>query len=519
MAEGTEAPHTKLLVELAKAFSPEKVLTDPVDLYVYSFHGEFATRRRETPVAVLRRLSEGEERELEGLARASRFQVIRNNVSEEDAPRRVGTTTVILDSREPLTPSTLQERLTELEGTWAEGKLRLKGATSFADWFVSSLRMKDGYRIIARPGCDDGFCVVQPFLDGVETFSSKGRLLLTRGLLKGELEPTERLVEAVYTCTACGQCYDQLGSTGLEVNNAIVRGRHEIVKSGMGPRQYGLLTRNIREDGNPLGMPAEDRTLWHEELAEEFPFRGNEVLYWAGCSTSYRLPGIIEATTNVLQGAGLDFGLLGDKEGCCGLILYLLGLWDEARGNALETSTKLVELGTKRLVTSCAGCYYAFSKLFPEMLEVEMPCEVLHTSELIEKIMMEGRLSFKAFDSKVTYHDPCALGRHAGVYDPPRSLLKKLPELQFKEMPLTRSCARCCGGGGGLWSYNNSVSMNAALNRLLKDVVPLNVDILATACPTCQMNLKYTAARNSVSIKVFDFAEIAEAAAISDATS
>jgi heterodisulfide reductase subunit D len=509
MAEGTGKPHTQLLEALAKAFNPGKVLTDPVDLYVYSFHGEFATRRLETPVAVLRRLSEGEEKELEVLARASGIQVIRNDETQMDGPGRVGTPIVILDSREPFTSSTLQERLTELEGTWAEGKQRLKGASSFADWFVSSLRMKDGYRIGERPGCDDGFCAVQPFLDGVETFSSKGRLLLTRGLLKGELEPTERLVDAVYTCTACGQCYDQLGSTGLEVNNAIVRGRHEIVKSGMGPRQCGLLSRNIREDGNPLGMPAEDRTLWHEELAEEFPFKGNETLYWAGCSTSFRLPGIIEATTNVLQGAGLDFGLLGEKEGCCGLILYLLGLWDEARGNALETSKKLVELGAKRLVTSCAGCYYAFTRVY-QTLDVSLPLEILHTSQLLGSLIREDRLQLGGLKGSFMWHDPCDLGRHCQVYEEPREVLRAIPDLDLRELPLNRGHALCCGGGGGLMMYDIGLSEKVAHSKIIEEVMPLGIDGVVTGCPACILSLRNAAKTLGEEIDIYDLSEIVD---------
>jgi len=509
MAEGTGKPHTKLLEELAKAFSPGKVLTDPVDLYVYSFYGEFATCRRETPVAVLRHLSEEEEEDLERLVRASGIQVFRNDESEEDGPGRVEAPTVIVDSREPFTPSTLQERLAELEETRTEGKRRLKGASSFTDWFVSSLKMRDGYRIGERPGCDDGFCAVQPFLDGVETFSSKGRLLLTRGLLKGEIEATSRLVDSIYTCTSCGQCYDQLGSTGLEVNNAIVRGRHEIVKSGMGPRQCGLLSHNVREDGNPLGMPAEDRTLWHEELAEEFPFRGNGVLYWAGCSTSYRLPGIIEATTNVFQKMGLDFGLLGEKEGCCSLILYLLGLWDEARVNALETSARLVEIGVKQLVTSCAGCFYAFTKVY-STLGVSLPLEIRHTSQLFESLIRGDGLRLEGLKGRLMWHDPCDLGRHCNVYDPPRNVLASIPGLEIAELPLNRRHALCCGGGGGLMMYDISLSEKVAHSKIIEELTPLGIDGVVTGCPACILSLRNAAKTLGEEIEIYDLSEIVD---------
>lgn len=511
MAAGAGKPHTGLLEELAEAFGADRVLTDPVDLYVYSFYGEFAIRRRETPVAVLMHLSEEEEKILERLAGESGIRVIRNDEGEEGGPKTVGTPTVIVDSREPFTPSTLHERLAELEETRAEGKRRLKAAGSFADWLVSSLKTRDGYRLIERPGCDDGFCPVQPFLDGVETFSSKGRLLLTRGLLRGDVGVKDRLVHSIYTCTACGQCYDQLGSTGLEVNNAIVRARREIVMSGKGPRQCGLLTRHVREDGNPLGMPAEDRILWHEGLAEEFPFRGNELLYWAGCSTSYRLPGIIEATTNVLREAGLDFGLLGEGEGCCGLILYLLGLWDEAVENALEASKKLVELGARRLVTSCAGCYYAFTRVY-RALGVSLPLEILHTSQLFESLIRGGGLHPEGLKGRYMWHDPCDLGRHCHVYEPPRNVLKAIPGLELAELPLNREHALCCGGGGGLMMYDIDLSERISHSKIVDEVSLLGVDGVVTGCPACILSLRNSARSLGSEIAVYDLAEIVDMA-------
>lgn len=509
MAEGTGKPQSKLLDELEKAFSPEKVITDPVDLYVYSFYGEFATRRRETPLAVLRHLSEEEEKDLERFSRESGIRVIRNDESEDDVPGKVGSPTLIVDSREYFNPSKLQEWLAELDETRANGRLRLKAANSFADWFVYSLKITDGYRIGDRPDCDNGFCPVQPFLDGVETFSSKGRLLLTRGLLGGELDPTDRLVDSIYTCTACGQCYDQLGSTSLEVNNAIVRARHEIVMSGKGPRQCSLLTSNVRENGNPLGMPSEDRTLWHEELAEEFPFRGNDVLYWAGCSTSYRLPEIIEATTNVLREAGLDFGLLGDGEGCCGLILYLFGLWDEAAENAIKTSKKLVELGVKRLVTSCAGCYYTFTRVYPT-LGVSLPFEIRHTSQLFEALIRGDDLHPEGLKGRYMWHDPCDLGRHCHVYEQPRNVLAAIPGLELAEPPLNREHALCCGGGGGLMMYDIDLSQKISHSKIVDEVSLLDVDGVVTGCPACILSLRNAAKSLEREISVYDLAEIVD---------
>jgi Fe-S oxidoreductase len=497
---------SRLLEELAETVGRDRVLTEPADRYVYSFTGEFATRRRQQPLAVVRSRTEDEERELTGLIESYGVRVVWNDVLEaasesEDSP------VVLLDRDERVTAQTLREILSELEEAKGEGKRRLRSSSNLPDWFVTNLKNRDGYRIGERPGADDGFCTVQSYFDGVETYSSKGRLILTRGLLTDEIEATERLVDSLYSCTACGQCYDQLSLTGLEVNNAIVRARREIASRGMEPGQCRVVSGQIRAEGNPIGMPAEDRPLWYEDSAEEHPFEGNDVLYWTGCSTSYRLPEVVEATTNVFTKAGLDFGLLGEEEGCCGLILYLLGLWDDARGNAEETAEQFQKLGVKTLVTGCAGCFYAFTRVY-STLDVPLPVNVLHTSQLIEALIKEDQLKLGENTGRYTWHDPCDLGRHCQIYDPPRSVLRSIPGLELVEPPLNREHALCCGAGGGLMTYDADLSKRIAVSKLNDEITPMKVDGIVTGCPACIINLRY--ALDPQELPVYDLAQLVE---------
>jgi len=113
----------------------------------------------------------------------------------------------------------------------------------------------------------------------------------------------------------------------------------------------------------------------------------------------------------------------------------------------------------------------------------------------------------------VTYHDPCSLGRHCNVFDEPRNALKAVPNLKLVEMQLSKRRARCCGAGGGLWSFNYPVSVNSAYVRLASDVVPLGVDALTTACPACNVNLRHASVKKSLGIKIYDVTEIIEQAA------
>jgi heterodisulfide reductase subunit D len=497
------------LLELVRAFGPDRVLTDYEDRYVYSFHGEFATRRRGLPDAVVRLLSESEWKKLDRLSGSLGFRVVRNDRPEEYGSERLDAPTVLLDAREPVDASALLRRLSGLEEARAEGRRALRDETPLPQWFVSSLQARDGFRIGELPDCDNGFCAVQRFFGGVETYSSKGRLTLTRGLLGGELEPTGRLADSIYNCTACGQCYDQLGLDGLEVNNAIVRARRELAEAGLEPRQAGLLADGILGEGNPMGMPAEDRTIWFEELAEEFPFRGDGVLYWAGCSTSYRLPGVVEATVRVLGEAGVGFGMLGTEEGCCGLILYLLGLWDKAGRNASKVSGMVQELGVERLVTGCAGCYYAFTRVYPT-LGVAPAFEVLHTSQLMDELIREGRLHPKGLNRRVAWHDPCDLGRHCGVFEPPRRVLGSIPGLEPREPPLNRGHALCCGAGGGLLMYNEVLAEEVARSKVEEELCPLGVDAVVTGCPACILNLRNAARQLDGGPEVLDLSELVD---------
>ena len=497
------------LKELVRTFGAEKVLTDIEDLYVYSFYGEFCTRCHCTPSAVLRLHSESEEKELMRLAEQEEVHVIRNDrLFEEDWPTERGVPVLLIDSRRPLDGPALREKLSKLEEGVAEMKERLKGTPSFLHWFIFSLRTKDGYQIRELPDCDDGYCAVQPFFDGVETWSSKGRLLLTRGLFRGELTITKKLVDSIYTCTACGQCYDQVSLRGLEMNNAVIQARHEIVRRGVVPKSCRVLQENILEQDNPMGMPSEDRSLWFEEFIDEFTFEGNDILYWAGCFPSYRLPDAVESTVNLLKEAEVDFGMLGDREGCCGLILYLFGLWDKARENALKILERIRESGARVLVTGCAGCYYAFTRVYPEHFNIKLPLEICHTSQLLESLIDEGCLRPRGMKLKVTWHDPCDLGRHCNVYEAPRNVLKAIPGLKLKEILLNRDHSRCCGAGGGLWLYDKDLAEKVVQSKLNEEILPMDIEAIVTGCPTCIINLKYAAQSLDREIKIYDLTEL-----------
>jgi Fe-S oxidoreductase len=259
-----------------------------------------------------------------------------------------------------------------------------------------------------------------------------------------------------------------------------------------------------------MPLQKRERTWWFSKLDETPKQKSGKVLYWTGCLTAYRFPNIAIATINLLRKGNVDFMTLGNKESCCGLPLYHAGLWDEAKENAVKTVEKLKESRAEMLVTGCAGCYYAFKKIFPEVLEVEMPLEVLHTSQFMKQMISDCDLRFTELGIRVTYHDPCDLGRHCGVYEPPRNVIRSIPGVELADMNLNRSHGPCCGGGGGLWAFNPNLAGSIAHSHLLGEVLPLKVEAILTACPMCYMNLKYKSRLQKIDLRVYDLSEIVD---------
>ncbi|MBN2334836.1 (Fe-S)-binding protein [Candidatus Bathyarchaeota archaeon] len=488
-----------LLRRLKEKYGANRVLSDPEDIYVYSRVGEFGVKEAQPPIAVLR-LKPTEAETLVDIVGDDAQIII--GYSGENKP---GAPVLLVDTGEPITLQELEESVSE-QAKARDGKRdQTKSLSQLPLQAAAYLQSREGYRLRERMSGGAGFCVVQRFLGGHETYSSKGRLLLSRALSRGELEASPRLVDVMYSCTACGQCYDQHSSGVLEINNAIIKTRNTIAEQGKAPKLCGRLMDNLEAEGNPMGLPSEDRALWYDETADERTYGGNDVLYWPGCITSYRLPELVDANAAVLDAAGVDYGLLGKEEGCCGIILYLLGFWEEARRNAAEVSRVWEERSVRTVVTSCAGCYYAFTRVYPH-LGVTLGVKVLHTSQFYDLLVRQGRLTLGERRGGVVWHDPCDLGRHCGVYEPPRRVLRAVPGLSLVEPGLSREHAVCCGAGGGLWTYNEGVAGDVGRQKVL-EAIPGDVDGVVTGCPTCLLSLRNSARDARPGLKVYDLGE------------
>jgi Fe-S oxidoreductase len=217
------------------------------------------------------------------------------------------------------------------------------------------------------------------------------------------------------------------------------------------------------------------------------------MIYFRGCVAREKLQKVAMATEEILKEAGIDYQLL-DNEGCCGSVLLRTGFQEDALKIMLET---LKDIGEEKVLVSCAGCYRAFKKDYPEILGKEV--DVVHTSQLFADLIKEGKIQPHVTEERVTYHDPCHLGRHMGEYQAPRQVLEETAILV--EMDRNRQRSRCCGAGGGVKSAFPETSHKIARMRL-EDAEKTGAELLVTCCPFCILNLQSAEEDGKVSSRV-----------------
>jgi len=273
------------------------------------------------------------------------------------------------------------------------------------------------------------------------------------------------------------------------------------------PNLRGVMT-SIASVGNPFRQE-KDRAEWAEGLSVKPFTEGTETLYFPCCYPSYdpRLKKVAAATANLLNKAGVDFGILGSKENCCGESVRKAGNEDLFKRLARENIKVFIENGVKRILVSSPHCYNTFKK---DYAEFKVNFEVIHISQYLIQLINEGRLKpTKEYGKRVTYHDPCYLGRHNGIYDEPREALKKIPGLELVEMAESREESLCCGmGGGRIWM--ETAKSERFSNIRLEQAIAVGAEELVTACPYCitQFEDSRLSLKDSEVIQIKDITEI-----------
>jgi heterodisulfide reductase subunit D len=341
-------------------------------------------------------------------------------------------------------------------------------------------------------------------------YRGQGKHMTVLGLLQGFIEPSPEIVHIAYFCNLCGNCTLQCSmGIGSDPVISVMALRRILVKLGMAPiPAHKRFAENIKEYHNPYGEPNENRFAFMKKKIEK---KKADIVYFAGCTGPYRTPEVCEATVNLLELANADFTVLYGDEWCCGSPLYMIGLWEESK-ETLEHNISVVEsLGASKVITACAGCFRQLHEGYKKLGISKPSFEVLHASQLFAEYLNSGKLKPKSTptDKVVTYHDPCHLGRHVGVFDEPREVLANIPGLKFIEFERTAHNAWCCGAGAGVMSGFPELARFAATERL-KEAKGIGANYVSTACPFCVLNLKRTEDAMKFGIEVGDILQLLE---------
>jgi len=355
-----------------------------------------------------------------------------------------------------------------------------------------------------------------------EHFFSRGKMAIARGVLENRFPLTDDLAEAIYMCSTCGNCevhcsrnyayytlkfIDHKNNRNVEIIEAL---RALLVEKGYGPmKNQLLLTQSVEVNGNPWQQPKTTRTRWTRKLKiKDLNKEKARYLYFVGCTFAYdnNINFVPPKAVGLLNAANVDFGILGTQEKCCGSILKRTGSKKLFVKLAKENIEQLNSLGIEALITNCAGCYKTIRNDYPEVGKLNF--KVMHVTELYEQLIQEGKLKFKKEIAKrVTYHDPCHLGKHSDFYDPPRNVLKSIPGIDLVEMYPTREHGFCCGGGGGLASGFRDLATKVGVAKL-KKALETGADILSSACPFCYQNFLVALGNMEAKITFKDVTEL-----------
>jgi len=375
-------------------------------------------------------------------------------------------------------------------------------------------------------------------------YSGGGRLLIAREMLNSGFQYTDRLLDIVYNCQMCGACDVSCKyAMDMEVLEPIYEFRIKCVEDGYTHPALDKVINSLRKQGTMVPAAKSKRGDWAAGLnLKDVTKEKVDVLYHVGCLTSYdkNMQKLAKATAKILQKAGVNFGIAGDAETCCGGRAYQMGYKEDFLNQAKKNMDMFKEAGIKTVVTSCADGYHAFKVLY-DKYNLKGALEVLHITEYIDKLVKEGKLKLnKKVNMNVTYHDPCYLGRLSepwihwegkripgykfvfdppkqyrrgtnGVYAPPRDVLVSIPGVKLTEMDRIKEYAWCSGAGGGVNESNPEFARWTARQRL-EEAESTGAQAIVTACPWGEKNFSEAIKESGSKLRVYDIVEVVEKA-------
>jgi Fe-S oxidoreductase len=375
------------------------------------------------------------------------------------------------------------------------------------------------------------------------SYAGGGRLNIGAAMLKDGFKYTDRLLHIVYNCQVCGACGVSCNyAMDMQVLEPIQEFRIRCVEDGKTNPALNKVIAGLRKEGSMVPVTGK-RGDWASGLNLKDASKAKvDVLYHVGCLSSYDkdMQKLARATARILKKAGVNFGVAGDAETCCGGRAYQMGYKEDFLNQAKQNMALIKKAGVKTVVTACADGYQAFKVLYDKH-GLKGNLEVLHISEYMDKLIKAGKLKLKKkVNLSVTYHDPCRLGRLGepwihwegkkipgdrfvfdpprtyrrgshGIYEPPRRVLASIPGLKLTEMNRIKEYSWCCGAGGGVSESNPDFAKWTAAERI-GEARSTGAEAIVTACPWCERTFSEAVKGNGGSIGIFDIVELVEQA-------
>ena len=330
--------------------------------------------------------------------------------------------------------------------------------------------------------------------------------------------------DVLWSCTTCGACVEQCPVDIEHVDHIVDMRRYQVLVESAFPSEAGVMLRKLESKGNPWGLAPKMREDWIKELDFEVKRASPgeklgpeiEYLFWVGCAGSLedRSKKVTRAFAELLHVAGVEFAVLGKEETCTGDSARRLGnefLFQQLGMQNVEVLNSITRAEPLKIVATCPHCFNTIANEYPQ---IGGHYEVVHHTQLLAKLVEEGRLTpVEPVDKKVTYHDPCYLGRHNKVYTPPRDVLGSIPSLKSEEMHRCKDRGFCCGAGGARFWMEETIGKRINVERT-EEALGLDPDLISTACPFCMVMLndavvaKQAEGTTREDVQVLDVAQI-----------
>lgn len=344
-----------------------------------------------------------------------------------------------------------------------------------------------------------------------ESETSRGRWYFLRKYLEGKADFNQTMLDSFLLCTTCQRC-NQVCQVQIPIQQMWDRMRGLVVqeKGYHTFPGFEMMGSSFTRQSNIWAGARDNRDKWLPDDVK--PREKGKIAYWAGCTASFVENDIAQNAVHILKEGDVEFTYLGKDEACCGIPFYAAGKWDLFARAAEHNIKELNKRGVEEIIISCPGCWVTLNHYYREWapkLGLNYNVRIKHITEAAADLVREGKFRFKQTPKdggRITYHDPCHIGRHGGIYEPPRDVLRAVPGVELVEMEHNRENGLCCG------SVLSRVGRPPAADAIgilrMKEAEDAKADIILTTCPCCEVQLRVGARAGNSPVRVLDFSDV-----------